>query len=204
MAVHPAALNATRPWLKPAALFVALLPLAENVSPLSVAIALVALVVFALSLAGRLRHGIARIAGQVALFLLAAPLRLVRDFFRWRRTARRLGGRRIRLAAVAVWVMPLTLGAVFLLLFGAANPVIEYWLSLIDLMKLLDLIQLARIVFWLVVLAGVWAFLRPRLPRFLRRLPRLTPPAAVPRRPRPKPPRRSRTSSSARPRSCAR
>ncbi|WP_352915153.1 DUF4173 domain-containing protein [Mesorhizobium sp. M1143] len=99
--------------------------------------------------------------------------------FQWRRTVRRLGGRRIRLASITVWVMPVTLGAVFLLLFGAANPVIEYWLSLIDLMKLLDLIQLARIVFWLLVLAGVWAFLRPRLPRFLRRLPPLTPSAAV-------------------------
>ncbi|MER9463271.1 MULTISPECIES: DUF4173 domain-containing protein [unclassified Mesorhizobium] len=179
VAVHPSALNSTRPWLKPACLFVTLLPLAENVSPLSVTIALVALIVFALSLAGRLRHGIARIAGQVGLFLLAAPLRLIRDVFRWRRTVRRLGGRRIRLASVIVWVMPVTLGAVFLLLFGAANPVIEYWLSLIDLMKLLDLIQLPRIVFWLVVLAGVWAFLRPRLPRFLRRLPRRPPPAAV-------------------------
>ncbi|TIM61793.1 MAG: DUF4173 domain-containing protein, partial [Mesorhizobium sp.] len=63
-----------------------------------------------------------------------------------------------------------TLGAVFLALFGAANPVIEYWLSLIDLHALLDLIQLPRLAFWLVVLAGVWAFLRPRLPRFLRRI----------------------------------
>ncbi len=179
VAAHPAALNSTRPWLKPAALFVALLPLAENVSPLSVTIAVVALIVFALSLAGRLRRGIARIAGQVALFLLAAPLRFARDFFRWRRTVRRLGGRRIRLASFIVWVMPVTLGAVFLFLFGAANPVIEYWLSLIDLMKLLDLIQLARIVFWLFVLAAVWAFLRPRLPRFPRRLPHLAPPAAM-------------------------
>lgn len=44
VAVHPSALNSARPWLKPAALFVALLPLAENVSALSVTIALVALV----------------------------------------------------------------------------------------------------------------------------------------------------------------
>ena len=100
--------------------------------------------------------------------------------------------------------MPLTLGAVFLALFGAANPVIDYWLSLIDLMKLLDLIQLARIVFWLFVLAGVWAFLRPRLPRFLRRIPRATPPPPSARAGRQRPPRRSRTSSSARPPSCAR
>ncbi|TIS31760.1 MAG: DUF4173 domain-containing protein, partial [Mesorhizobium sp.] len=47
---------------------------------------------------------------------------------------------------------------------------IEYWLSLIDLHALLDLIQLPRLAFWLVVLAGVWAFLHPRLPRLLSRI----------------------------------
>jgi hypothetical protein len=172
VAVHPAALNSPMPWLKPACLLVALLPLAENVSALSVSVALVAMVVFALSLAGRLQHRIARIAGQIALFLLAVPLRFVRDFIRWRKTARRFGRRRIRFVSIAVWVMPLTLGAVFLTLFGAANPVIDYWLSLIDLMKIIDLIQLARIAFWLVVLACVWALLRPRLPRFARRISR--------------------------------
>ncbi|MGX9146626.1 DUF4153 domain-containing protein [Mesorhizobium sp. 128a] len=170
VAVHPSALNSPRPWLKPVCLLAALLPLAENVSPLSVSIALVAMVVFALSLAGRLRRRIAGVARQITLFLLAVPLRFISDFIRWRKTARRFGRRRIRVASIAVWVMPLTLGAVFLALFGAANPVIDYWLSLIDLMKLIDLIQLARIVFWLVVLAGVWALLRPRVPRFLPRI----------------------------------
>jgi hypothetical protein len=175
VAVHPAAFSDGRVWLKPVALLVALLPLAENVSALSVSIALAAMIVFALSLSGRLRHRIARVAGQIALFGLAAPFRFVNDFIRWRKTARRFGRRRVRLAAIAVWVMPLTLGAVFLALFGAANPVIDYWLSLIDLLKLLDLIQLARIAFWLFVLAGVWAFLRPRLPRLVRRIPRAAP-----------------------------
>ncbi|RUW55221.1 DUF4173 domain-containing protein [Mesorhizobium sp. M8A.F.Ca.ET.021.01.1.1] len=170
VAVHPAAFNDGKVWLKSAALLVALLPLAETVSPLSVSIALAALVAFALSLSGRLRHRMARITGQVVLFGLAAPVRFLGDFLQWRRAARRFGGHRIRLAAIAVWVMPLTLGAVFVALFGAANPVIEYWLSLIDLIRLLDLIQLTRIAFWLFVLAGVWAFLRPRLPRFRRRI----------------------------------
>ena len=175
VAVHPAAFSDGRLWIKPTALLVALLPLAENVSTLSVSIALAALVVFALSLSGRLRHRIARIACQIALFGLAAPFRFANDFIRWRRTARRFGRRRVRLAAIAVWAMPLTLGAVFLALFGAANPVIDYWLSLIDLLKLLDLIQLTRIAFWLFVLVCVWAFLRPRLPRRVRRIPRATP-----------------------------
>ncbi|OWK18685.1 hypothetical protein AJ88_00685 [Mesorhizobium amorphae CCBAU 01583] len=50
VAVHPSAFSDARLWLKPVALLVALLPLVENDSPLSVSIALVALAVFALSL----------------------------------------------------------------------------------------------------------------------------------------------------------
>jgi len=179
VALHPAAFSDARRWVKPAALFAALLPLVENVSVLSFSIALAAMVIFALSLAGRLRLGPARIAGQIALFLLAAPFRLIRDSVRWRQAARRFGRRRIRLAAIAVWIMPLTIGAVFLALFGAANPVIDYWFSLIDLMALLDLIQIVRLAFWLLVLIGVWALLRPRLPRFVRRIPRAAAPALV-------------------------
>ncbi|MBZ9675269.1 DUF4173 domain-containing protein [Mesorhizobium sp. ES1-1] len=169
IALHPTAFDA-RVWAKPVALLAALLPLAENVSALSVSIALAALVAFSLSLSGRLTQGLVRIVAQIGQFWLAAPFRFIRDFIRWRRTVRRFGRRRLRPAAIAVWVMPLTLGAVFLALFGAANPVIDYWLSQINLMKLLNLIELARIAFWLFMLAGVWAFLRPRLPRFPQRL----------------------------------
>lgn len=194
VAVHPAAFSDGRVWLKPAALFVALLPLVENVSVLSVSFALVALVVFALSLTKRLRYSPARIAGQAALFLLAAPFRFVGDFLRWRRAARRYGRRRIRLAALAVWIMPLVLGVVFLALFGAANPVIDYWFSLIDLMALLDLIQLMRLAFWLTMLAVVWAFLRPRLPRFLRRIPRVPKPVPVVSAPSKTPPSATKAS----------
>ncbi|RUU12431.1 DUF4173 domain-containing protein, partial [Mesorhizobium sp. USDA-HM6] len=49
VAMHPAALSDGRVWLRPLALFAGLLPLVENVSPLSVLIAIAALAVFALS-----------------------------------------------------------------------------------------------------------------------------------------------------------
>ncbi|MGX7875852.1 hypothetical protein ACVDG5_026795 [Mesorhizobium sp. ORM6] len=73
VAMHPAAFSDGGPWLRPAAPFVVLPPLAENVSVLPVLIAHAALVVFAPSPSGRLRRRIARIAGQIALFWLAAP-----------------------------------------------------------------------------------------------------------------------------------
>ena len=104
--------------------------------------------------------------------------------------------------------MPLVLGVVFLALFGAANPVIDYWLSLIDLWRWLDLIELVRLVFWVFMLVLVWAFLRPRLPYFLRRPPRLPAFALLASQPRvlrqTARRRASRTSCSARRRSCAR
>nr|WP_246811457.1 DUF4173 domain-containing protein [Mesorhizobium silamurunense] len=184
VAMHPAALSNGRVWLKPVALLAALLPLIENVSPLSVLVAVLALAVFALSLAARLRAGLARIANQLCVFLLAAPFRFARDFLRWRKVARQLERPRIRLAAIAVWVMPLTLGVVFLALFGAANPIIEHWLSLIDLYALLERVEVGRLVFWLIVLAGVWAFLRPRLPRFPSRIKRVATAAPAARPPR--------------------
>jgi hypothetical protein len=106
--------------------------------------------------------------GQLFLFLVSAPFRFARDFLRWRRVTRRLERRRVRLAALALWVMPLTLGLVFLWLFGIANPIIARWLSLIDLYALLRRIEVDRPMFWLMVLAGAWAFLRPRPPRFIR------------------------------------
>ena len=166
VAVHPSAFSDARLWLKPAALLVALLPLVENVSPLSVSIALVALAVFALSLAGRLRSSLARIAGQLSVFLLSAPFRLIRDFFRWRKAARRLGRRRIRLrghrrldhAAGARRRVP---GAVrrrqpgHRILAVADRPARAARHDPDGAAHLLD----ARAG------AGVWAFLRPRLPR---------------------------------------
>lgn len=182
VAMHPASLGNGRIWLRPLALFAALLPLAENVSLLSVIVALAGLALFALSLAGRLRTGIARVAGQLCLFLAVAPFQFVRDLFRWRKVSRRAGGRRFRLT-VAVWLMPIGLGVVFLALFNAANPVIEQWLSRVNLFILLERIDVLRLAFWLFVLAGTWPFLRPRLPRLLRRIMRATAPRAPRARP---------------------
>jgi hypothetical protein len=171
LAIHPTALVRNQ-LAKLGLLFAGLVPLAENVSALSVSIAMICLSAFALSVADRLSARPARARNAILAFLLVAPFRLIRDFFRWRRTARRLGRRRMRFAALAVWIMPLCLGVVFMALFGAANPVIDYWLSLIDLWKLLDLIALGRLVFWILALACIWALLRPRLPYFFRRVPR--------------------------------
>jgi hypothetical protein len=171
LATHPAVFAGSR-WLgKLALLIAALLPLAEDVSALSACVSLALLAVLALAAAGRLEPFGAdghRLGKALLGFAVLAPFRLIADMFLWRRVAKRLGRRRLRFAALAAWIMPLVLGAVFLTLFGEANPIIAHWLSLIDLWKLLDLIEVGRVVFWVLFLVAIWALLRPRLPWFFR------------------------------------
>jgi len=171
LAVNPAGLDGRSVVFKAGGLLVALLPLVENVSLLSLAIAIVALAVFALSVAGRLRRGVARVARQVVIFLLVMPFRFIRDLVRWTNISKRSGRRTVRgSASMAVWLMPLVLASIFIWLFGMANPVIESWLAMIDLLVLLDLLELARMALWVLVIVIAWAFLRPRLLRFSLRL----------------------------------
>ncbi len=144
-------------------LIIGLAPLLEDITGLSISIAIISLGLFALATAKRLRTGVASIARQVAIFLLVAPIRFIRDFIRWRTVIRRVGKRAIRFASIAVWLMPLILAGVFITLFGIANPVIEHWLSLIDFWAIFDIIGIWRSLFWLLFIAGSWAFLRPRL-----------------------------------------
>jgi hypothetical protein len=151
------------------ALLIGLVPLIENVSELSISIALFSLAAFALAMAGRLRARLLPIVEQIFGFLLVTPIRLGWDLRRWRLAARRVGGGTVKLVSLIVWLMPLILSAVFIALFGVANPVIEHWLSLIDFWALLNRIEIARILFWIVVIVVTWAFLRPRLRRRARR-----------------------------------
>jgi hypothetical protein len=165
---------------------VGLLPLAETVSVLSASVALVSLSLFALASARRLRTGSASMARQAAAFLLAAPFRFPLDVRRWRKVSKRLGRSPLRLIGVIGWIMPLSLAAVFVALFGIANPVVEHWLSLLDPWALLELLGVWRALFWTIVALCVWAFLRPRAPNIrFRRLAVMQPrtkPAARPDR----------------------
>jgi len=145
----------------------AVLPLAENVSPLSAAVSTAGLSVFALSISARLRSGSTNVLKLVAGFLVAVPFSLMHDVPRLRKLTR--SGKGVRFASLAAWTLTVALGGVFITLFGIANPVIGHWISLIDLRAILDLLDIWRLAFWLIVIGLVWGFLRPRLPRWCRR-----------------------------------
>lgn len=147
----------------------ALPPLAENVSPLSVVVALMGLAAFALVLNRQLRTGLAAVARQLVGFFLLAPSRLPADMIRSRAMDRKLGRKGAIAAQVLVWTVPAIFGAAFIFLFSLANPIIEHWLMRIDIWAFLVRIDIWRVAFWVLAAAGVWAYLRPRLPRWRRR-----------------------------------
>ncbi len=92
---------------------------------------------------------------RIAVFSVAGPVTFFRDasgLYRrspsgWSSIARRL----------VVLVLPIVGGAVFLIMFAAANPLIDQFLTQIQWPQL----DLARFFFWAACLRVVWAVLRP-------------------------------------------
>ncbi|EJN03864.1 DUF4173 domain-containing protein [Phyllobacterium sp. YR531] len=144
-------------------LFAGLLPLVEEVTELSLLIALFSLTAFALSMAKRLRSRLDVATKQIIRFISVIPARLIRDIFRWRKAVRRTGTGKIRFSGLAIWLMPVVLTVFFISMFGLANPVIEHWLSLIDVWAIFKHIEIIRIIFWAIIIVGCWAFIRPRV-----------------------------------------
>lgn len=114
-----------------------------------------------------------RVYGSISL-LVDGGWRAAYDLFRagkwWSRSRRAT----IRAGALIVWVVPLGFGAVFLLLFAAANPLIDSWLAALDPSALAAHVSVGRVAFWLLAISLVWPFVfirrRRKLPARLAAL----------------------------------
>lgn len=139
------------------------LPLAEALSPWGLLSAVCATTVLALAARDRLPRHLVDLPATLARYAALSPFRLAADSLRWMVNGAASGaGGTLTLAALA-WVVPLTLAAVFLLLFAAANPIIEAFLTGIKPDTLLPQLDALRIVFWGLVACFVWPLLRPGL-----------------------------------------
>lgn len=138
------------------------LPLIEFTTLLSLLLAALGLSLAALLAARLLPARLEHIPQALLRLLLPAPIRLVRDVVRHRPPTSQQTAKKAGLWLVA-WIVPLGLGAVFVYLFSAANPLIETVLSTLRPQVALDLFDPIRMLFWLIVAAGTWALLRPRL-----------------------------------------
>ncbi|MEO6396252.1 MAG: DUF4173 domain-containing protein [Devosia sp.] len=99
----------------------------------------------------------------LARFGTLAPFRLASDGLRLLGEAgsQNFGGRLGR--GLLVWFVPAVFALVFVLLFVAANPLIETALHAIRLEALLDLLDPGRVILWGVIGLMVWPLLAPRL-----------------------------------------
>lgn len=164
---RPKAINRT--LLLPCLLLIdALLALVETVDGISLSLAITCLGAFVLATSRRLPSGLDALPA-LGRFLLRVPLALIADDRRQRsvtlKRARHLPGPQPRSRDWLVWTMPIVLACGFVLLLGMGNPILEQWLSQLDPLLLLKLLNPARVLFWVLMIALVWPFLRPRLLR---------------------------------------
>ncbi|EBU8131884.1 DUF4173 domain-containing protein [Salmonella enterica subsp. enterica] len=139
----------------------ALLPLLDNVSPLSLFVSLCLTAILVLYHEGQAARFGAALVRQIAGFFLLAPFRLLFDLLFSLQRPRPTGRRQRLLGHVLTWSITALFGGVFVLLFATANPLIDRWLTQFDLGLLLNLFEPARLAFWIVVAMGLYAFLRP-------------------------------------------
>jgi hypothetical protein len=140
------------------------LPLIESSTLVGLLLGALGLGLAALASVRLLPARLERIPPALLRLLLLAPIRLAHDTVRLSPPMQQHAARKAAFWLVA-WIVPLGLGAVFVLLFSAANPLIETLLANVQPQFLFSLFDPIRITFWLLVATGSWALLRPRLLR---------------------------------------
>jgi len=148
-----AGLARSRIWLAGLILLAGLAPLVEEVNALS-------LIFLFLALASSLSHatnpdldGPWRFALALRDLFLIGPFRFFRDAI----GVFSLPG---VISSIAVWLVPLGLGAIFVLLLGTANPVIERWIILMSPANTASPIGVERSLFFIAATMFVWPFIQ--------------------------------------------
>ncbi|MBI1375295.1 MAG: DUF4173 domain-containing protein [Phycisphaera sp.] len=133
---------------------------------LSVTMAAAVVVMLATTLRGGWTPSVTWWAGHGAAFVLKGWTWLFADARRRQRAARRRSGVWV-IVGVARWALPVSLTAVFVALFAAANPIIErittdvgHWIEHVP-----RYVRIARVTLWIGVGVWVWALLRMRVNR---------------------------------------
>jgi hypothetical protein len=65
-------------------------------------------------------------------------------------------------AGFVLWFVPLALGAVFVVLFASANPLIEKWLITLNPHSAASQVNAVRMLFWIAALLVIWPFIKLR------------------------------------------
>jgi hypothetical protein len=164
--LHP--FNLRRILTAAIALLLALIPAVEELNFFSVVFVVAGLVV---STALLTHPDLSRLTNGLRAFrdlFLTGPFRVTGDVVR-------MTNIQVLRTGLTRWLVPLVFGAIFVWLFASANPVIDEWVSLFNVREAGSRINLARTLFWTLMLSMVWPFLHVRW-----RLRKPRPPAALP------------------------
>jgi hypothetical protein len=136
-------------------LVTAVLPLIEDVNVMTALSAAFGLGGFALATTAALRGDLKDRLVAVGWMLLSGPFRIFPDLPLLRTWLRERG-----LAAAAPilkgWIVPLVVGAIFVALFAAANPLIADWFANLPIKDWLGQIDGKRLLFWVIVFPILW------------------------------------------------
>jgi hypothetical protein len=162
LALHPHKLGEPRTVALFLVVLLSIAPFLETVSPWALLTAQGGLTLLALGISDQLPR-FEDWGGAFTRFGILAPVRLLGDGLRiiGEGGQHKIGGRFLR-GAVA-WVVPLIFAVLFVLLFSAANPLVEMALKTIRLDKLLELLNPNRILIWGFIAVASWPLLVPRL-----------------------------------------
>lgn len=159
--------RARRPLLLTASAAFALgvLAVVEDLSWLSLFLALTAMLLFALTTASGELGAWPRQLLRAFVLPFVGGFWLAGDFLRARRLALRKRKELWRIASLATWIVPVGLSLVFVSLFASANPLIDAWVRLLDPYVLLDYVSVGRMLFWLLIACFAWPLVHLRRPR---------------------------------------
>jgi len=155
MLFNHATMDLRRAMIGGSILVAGLVPAVEEVNTLSFLILLASLTIALLLATSPETTGLAERARALRNLFLLGPFRFFRDALQIFNISGFTRG-------IALWLMPAVLSTVFVALFGAANPVIEQWVFLLNPKLIFDYVSIPRVLFWTMMLALVWPFIHLR------------------------------------------
>jgi hypothetical protein len=155
MLFNHATMDLRRAMIGGSSLVAGLVPAVEEVNTLSFLILLASLTIALLLATSPETTGLAERARALRNLFLLGPFRFFPDALQIFNISGFTRG-------IALWLMPAVLSTVFVALFGAANPVIEQWVFLLNPKLIFDYVSIPRVLFWTMMLALVWPFIHLR------------------------------------------
>lgn len=142
-----------------AVLTAALVPLVESTNMIALAFGAAGIGAFALIVTQHWQGSLAQRLREVLGLYLGGPWRAIGAALHEQRGQRVIGAEHTFASQIGLWIVPLLLGGIFLALFASANPLIDNWLSAIDIAALLHGLDGWRASFWLIIAFVTWPLL---------------------------------------------